>query len=79
MCNVKEMTTYVELPREAREAGLAVDAWEDVEGELFWPLDDDVLAGGVPADHVVVLGAFEETWVLMSGERGEEDASNTYA
>lgn len=31
-----------------------------MERELLWPLDDDVLAGGVPANHVLVFGAFEE-------------------
>ena len=31
-----------------------------MEGELFWSFDDDVLAGGIPANHVVVLWPFEE-------------------
>ena len=43
-----------------------------MEGELFWPLDDDMLAGWIPPDHVVVLWPFEETWVVVSGgERGK--------
>lgn len=32
-----------------------------MEGELFWTLDDDVLAGRVPSDHVMVLWTLEET------------------
>lgn len=43
---------------------MTVDAGEDVEGELLWSLDDDVLAGGVPADHVVVFLALEEAGEL---------------
>ena len=31
-----------------------------MEGELLWPFDDDVFAGRVPSNHVVVLRAFEE-------------------
>ena len=52
---------HVQLARETRKARLAVDTGEDVEGELFWSLDNDVLAGGIPADHVVVLGTFKKT------------------
>lgn len=32
-----------------------------MEGELLWTLDDNVFAGGIPADHVVVLGTFKKT------------------
>ena len=46
---------------EAGEARLAVDGRKDVEGELLWTLDDDVVAGWVPADHVVVFRTLEET------------------
>ena len=56
---------------EGLPAGLAVTV-EDVQGELFWPLDDDMLAGWIPPDHVVVLWPFEEAWVVVSGgERGK--------
>ena len=37
-----------------------------MEGKLFWSLDDDVLSGGVPANHVVVL------WPLKQAERKDE-------
>lgn len=52
--------TDVELPGEAGKPGLTVDAGEDVDGKLLWFFDDDVLSGRIPADHVMVLGAFEE-------------------
>ena len=52
--------TYVKLPGEARKARLTVDAWEDMKGELLWPLYDDVLSCGVPANHVVVLWSLEK-------------------
>lgn len=64
----KRRRPYVQLAREAREARLPVHAWEDMECELLWSLDDDVLSGGIPANHVLVLGSFEETVV-----RGEHD------
>ncbi len=31
-----------------------------MEGELLWPLDDNVLALGIPAYHMVVLWALEK-------------------
>jgi hypothetical protein len=68
------------LPREASEAGLSVDAGEDMKSELFWSLDDDVLAGLVPADHVVILGSLEETVRTVEGEisyEGEEKWART--
>jgi hypothetical protein len=34
---------------------LAIYAGENMEGELLWPLDDDVFSLGVPTDHMVVL------------------------
>jgi len=43
---------------------LTVNAGENMESELLWALDDDVFACRVPANHVMVLGAFEE-----AGER----------
>ena len=48
-------------PREAGETRLTVDAGEDMERELLWPFYDDVLARGVPSNHVVVLRSLEET------------------
>jgi len=43
-----------------------------VEGELFWPLDNNVLAGRVPADHMVVLWTLEQTVVVSDGENDEQ-------
>lgn len=43
-----------------------------MESQLFRPLDDDVLSGGVPTNHVVILGAFEET-ICAVGKRLAED------
>jgi hypothetical protein len=37
---------------------LTVYTWKNVEGELLWPLYDDMFAGSIPANHVVVLWAF---------------------
>lgn len=51
-------TIDIELPREAGESGLTVYTWKNVEGELLWPLYDDMFAGSIPANHVVVLWAF---------------------
>lgn len=34
-----------------------------MQRKLLWPLDDDMLAGVVPANHVVVFLAFEEAGV----------------
>lgn len=31
-----------------------------MEGKLFWTLDDDMFAGRVPPDHVMVFGTFEQ-------------------
>lgn len=56
----EKRATYVELSREAREAGLTVYAGKNVKRQLFWLLDDDVVARCVPSDHMVVLGAFQE-------------------
>lgn len=44
---------------------MAVDGGQDMERKLLWPLDDDVLAGGVPANHVLVFGAFEEAGCVI--------------
>lgn len=57
--------TDIELAGEGGEAGLAVDGGEDMEGELLWAFYDDVVAGGVPANHVLVIGLLEE-----AGEEG---------
>ena len=48
------------MPGEAGEAGLAVDAGQDVQRELLWFLDNDMLARGIPPNHVVVLGTLEQ-------------------
>jgi len=37
-----------------------------MKGKLLWSFYDDVLAGRVPSDHVVVFWALEETGVGMS-------------
>lgn len=69
----KERSTDVELPRKGSESGLTVDAWEDVESELLRTFYDDVFAGGVPSDHVMVLWTLEETGKYASGaSRGKE-------
>ena len=39
-----------------------------MQSELFWTLDDNVLAVRVPANHVVVLGSLEQGIEL--GEEG---------
>lgn len=75
-CEEKERSTDVELPREGSKSGLTVDAWEDVEGKLLWTLYDDVFAGRVPSDHVVVLWTLEEageTRRTRYGGRGRGD------
>lgn len=41
-----------------------------MKGELLWTLDDDVFAGGVPSDHVVVLWALEEAGGRVGGVHG---------
>ena len=54
-------STHVQLARETSKARLAIHAGENVEGELLGAFDDDVFAGGIPTNHVVVFGAFEES------------------
>lgn len=61
VCDGKERSTDVELPRKGSKSGLTVDTWEDMEGELLWTLHDDVFTGGIPSDHVMVLWTLEET------------------
>ena len=63
--------TYVQLARETGKTRLTVDAWEDMKGELLWPLYDDVLSCGVPANHVVVLWSLEKTLGWMDGNGGK--------
>jgi hypothetical protein len=53
--------TNVELTRKARKPGLAIYAREDMDRELLWFFDNDVLAGGIPANHVVILSTLEKT------------------
>lgn len=57
----EKSAAYIELPGEAGKSRLPVDAWEDMEGKLLRPLDDDMLSSGIPANHMVILGAFEQT------------------
>ena len=47
---------------------MTVDAREDVKCKLFWSFNDDVLARWIPANHVVVFWALEETvwWQSLS-------------
>ena len=64
------------MPRKGSKSGLTVDAWEDVEGKLLGSFYDDVLAGRVPSDHVMVLWTFEEageTRRVGDGGRGGLD------
>lgn len=65
-----ERSTDVELPRKGSESGLTVDAWEDVEGKLLRTFYDDVFAGRVPSDHVVVLWTLEKPGGTRREERG---------
>lgn len=44
-----------------------------MESELLGSFDDDVVAGGVPAYHVVVFGFFEEPERRASKKRNERD------
>ena len=55
------METHVQLAREAGKALLAVHAGQDMKCELLGPLDNDVVAVSVPANHVLVLRLLEET------------------
>lgn len=49
-----------------------------MEGELLGTLHDDVFAGGVPSDHVVVLWTLEEAGGDASGGgRGEGEGGLT--
>ena len=52
---VKEILTL--LSRERSKARLAVDARENMEGELLWPFHTDALSCAIRADRVVVLWA----------------------
>lgn len=52
---------YVELTGEGGESRLSINAGEDMEGELLWPLNDDLFTLGVPSNHMVVFGFFEKT------------------
>jgi hypothetical protein len=61
---------------------LTVDAWEDVKSELLWSFNNDMLARWIPADHVVIFGAFEKAWELFerdqSGGEGERPLALTH-
>jgi len=72
-----ERSTDVELPRKGSESGLTVDAWEDVEGKLLGTFYDDVFAGGVPSDHVMVLWTLEKPGETRREERGGGGAGLT--
>ena len=39
-----------------------------MEGKLLWTFYDDMFAGGVPSDHVMVLWTLEETGGDALGE-----------
>ena len=47
--------THIELAGEGSKTGLAVDGGKDMEGELFWAFDNDMVASRVPSNHVVIL------------------------
>lgn len=40
---------------------MTIDAGENVQCELFWALNDDLLALRVPTNHMVVFGLFKKT------------------
>ena len=63
------------MARETGKTRLTVDAWEDMERELLWSFDDDVFAGRIPADHVVVLWSLEKTVGWMDGNGREKRKS----
>lgn len=47
--------TYVELTGKWSKAGLTINARKDMESELFWAFDDDLLALWIPTYHVLIL------------------------
>lgn len=49
------------MPGEARESRLTINAWKNMEGELFWPFDDDMFASWIPPNHMMILWAFKKT------------------
>lgn len=73
--------TYVQLTRETREPRLAVDRGKDMEGELLWPFDDNVVASWIPPNHMVILGFFKQTAGSRDQPRQEKKAAwaRTYA
>ncbi len=68
------------MPRERSKARLAVNAGENMERELLWTFDNDVLSGGIPADHVVILWPFEEAKRAVRNEKARDGrVERTYA
>jgi hypothetical protein len=52
---------YVKLPREASKARLTINAGQDMDGQLLWFFDDDMLALRIPADHMMIVRTFEQS------------------
>jgi hypothetical protein len=47
--------TNVELTREAGKSRLTVYTWQNMKSKLLWSLHDDMFAGRVPPNHMVIL------------------------
>ncbi len=53
--------TDVKLPREASKSRLTVYTWKDMKSKLLWSLYDDMFAGRVPPNHMVVFRTLKKT------------------
>ena len=52
-----------------------------MHGQLFWPFYDDMFTSGIPADHVMIFGAFEqatESGVRIREMWGEREAKSEW-
>lgn len=60
MTQGQNKSTHVELARKRCEARLAIDTGKNVQRELLGAFDDDLLAFGIPANHVLILLFLEQ-------------------
>jgi hypothetical protein len=67
--------TDIQLARKRGKSGLSVYRRENMESQLFWFLDYDVFSLWIPANHVMVLGALEESIELGEERRLRLDVS----
>jgi hypothetical protein len=65
---------YIQLPGKTGKTRLAVNTGENMKRELFWSLNNDMLALRVPADHVMVLRTLEQTAATDVSGCGEEQS-----